>query len=139
MPRADRNALLLALLAAGVLLGGGCAGNDCTLTPDLNQAPGSCTLAPDTHVTVNVRWCSCGATTVCDVIDAGGGVFQLEPKVNSCDASCPPNPTDCPWDSVPCSFTTPVSTGPYHLYVIDGQTYQDVPLTVSGGGGASCS
>lgn len=132
MTRAFRNAAFLAALAAGVLLAPGCQqSNDCNLTPDVNHAPTSCTLAPSSTVTVNVKWCSCGASTTCDVVNAGGGVFQLEPKVNSCDASCPPNPTTCPFDSVQCVFTTPAS-GSYNLYVISGQTFVNVPLNIGG-------
>jgi hypothetical protein len=139
MTRASRNALLLALLAAGVAIGTGCAGSGCTLTPDVGHAPSSCALAPDTSVTVSVLWCTCSATTVCNVTDEGGGAFQLEPMVNaSCDGSCEPNPASCPTDNVQCNFTTP-GAGTYHLYIISGQGSVDVPMYVSDGGGASCS
>lgn len=117
-------------LVAGAVLAGGCGPADCNATPLLSQAPGSCTLAPSSDVTVRVRWCSCGASTVCEVTYADG-VYQLDPKVNSCDASCPSNPTSCDYDTVPCTFTTPAS-GSFNLYVIDGSTFESVPLSIGG-------
>jgi hypothetical protein len=126
-----RFGMVLGVVAAALA---GCGSNsDCNLTPEVNRAPSSCALAPSTTVTVNVGWCSCGASTTCDVtFNSDAGVFQLEPKVSSCDASCPSNPTGCDVNTVPCTFTTPAS-GSYHLYVISGTTFQSVPLSIGGG------
>jgi hypothetical protein len=132
MNRAIRSVTLFAALATGALLAPGCGTNsDCNITPDVASHPNSCTLRPQSTVTVNARWCSCNATTTCDVVDAGGGVFQLEPKVASCDASCEPNPTSCATDSVQCVFTTP-GEGDYFLYFISGSGSETVPLHVDG-------
>ena len=138
MTRADRKIPFLALLAAASVLGAGCA-SECTLTPDVGHAPASCPLRPSTDVTVYVHWCRGSAATVCNVTDEGGGVFQLEPMVaTSCDGSCESNPASCPTDSVACSFTTP-GAGNYNLYIIRGQGFGSVPMTVSSAGGTSCS
>jgi hypothetical protein len=140
MTRANRYAAVLVVLAAGLVLGVGCGTQSgcANVTPDVNQAPTSCSLLPSTPVTVSVRWCTCGASVTCDALPESGGVIQLEPKVSSCDASCPANPTACPFDSVTCSFTSPAA-GSYNLYVISGQSFQSVPLTVSDSGSASCT
>lgn len=139
MTRAIRNAALIAVLAAGAFLAPGCGSNsDCNVTPDVASHPNTCTLAPNTTVTVSARWCSCSASTTCDVVDAGGGVFQLEPKVSSCDASCESNPASCSSDRVDCVFNTP-GEGDYFLYFISGSGSENVPLHVSGSGGASCT
>jgi len=140
MIRAIRNVAFFVVLAAGALLASGCgSSSDCNLTPDVSTHPSSCTFAPATTVTVSARWCSCGSSVTCDVVNAGGGVFQLEPKVNSCDASCPPNPTDCPTDAVQCVFTTP-GEGSYNLYFISGSSFESVPMTVDNSSGlTTCS
>ncbi len=138
MIRAIRNVAFFVVLTAGALLAAGCgSSSDCNVTPDINSNPDSCTLAPNTTVTVNAKWCSCGSSVTCDVVNAGGGVFQLEPKVASCDASCPPNPTSCPVDSVQCVFTTPAE-GDYFLYFISGSSSVNVPMHVSGSGTTTC-
>jgi hypothetical protein len=128
-----RFGMVLGVVAAALA---GCGSNsDCNLTPEVRSStlPSSCELAPSSTVTVNVHWCSCGASTACDVtFDSGAGVYQLEPKVSSCDASCPPNPSSCPVDTVPCTFTTQ-SPGSYHLYVISGSSFVNVPLSIGGG------
>ena len=140
MTRASRCNALLTLAAALAFLAAGCgSSSDCTLTPELARAPTSCMLPPLTAVVVNVRWCNCGAATVCKVTDEGSGIFELEPQVNSCDASCPANPNNCPFDSVQCTFQSPDSGNNYHLYVISGQSYADVPMTVTGGAPSTCT
>jgi hypothetical protein len=139
MTRAFRTATFLAVLAAGVVLAPGCGSNsDCNITPDIATHPGACTLPPNTTVTVNARWCSCSATTTCEVVDAGGGVFQLEPKVASCDATCQTNPTSCDSNPVQCVFTTP-APGSYFLYFISGSGSDNIQLTVASGAASSCS
>jgi hypothetical protein len=140
MTRPSRSTLALLAAAAALALQTGCPStSDCSVTPEVNQAPGSCSLVPDEPVTVNVRWCSCGATTTCDVRLEGGGIIQLEPVVNSCDAECPPNPDSCPADTVPCTFTIPGAGSFDKLWVIDGQnTPIEVPLTVTGAGSTVC-
>jgi hypothetical protein len=140
MTRSSRSTLAVALAAAGLALATGCPStSDCTLTPEVSQAPSSCTLVPDQQVTVNVRWCSCGATTTCDARLEGGGIVQLEPVVNSCDAECPPNPSSCEFDVVSCRFTIPGAASFDTIYVINGsQTPVFVPLTVSEAGDTVC-
>ncbi len=138
MSRGIRDVAFVVALAASALLAPGCGSNsDCNVTPDINSNPSSCTLAPNTTVTVTANWCSCGSSVTCDVVNAGGGVFQLEPKVAACDASCPANPTSCPVDSVQCVFTTP-GEGDYFLYFISGSSSVNVPMHVSGGFGTTC-
>jgi len=134
-----RHCTAVLILAAVAYLGTGCgSSNDCTITPDLASIPGPCTLPPQTTVTVNVQWCNCGAATVCKVTDEGQGVFQLEPQVNSCDASCPANPTGCPSDFVPCIFQSPNVGNDYHLYLISGESFQSVPMTIASGVSSTC-
>ena len=139
MTRASRNAAFLAVLAVGAFVAAGCGSNssDCNITPDVATHPSSCTLAPSTTVTVNARWCSCSASTTCEVVNAGGGVIQLEPKVSTCDATCETNPASCNANAVPCVFTTPPA-GDYNLYFISGSSFESVPLHVSGSG-TTCS
>lgn len=141
MTRAIRSAAFLAVFAAGAFVAAGCgsSSSDCNVTPDIATHPSSCPLAPSTTVTVNANWCSCGTSITCDVVNAGGGVFQLEPKVASCDASCPANPSGCPVDAVQCVFDTPAAEGTYHLYFISGSGFEDVTMTVASGQGTTCS
>ena len=139
MTRASRCNALLTLAAALAFLAAGCgSSSDCTLTPDLATTPAPCTLPPQTSVVVKVQWCNCGAVTVCKVTnESSSGIFQLEPQVNSCDASCPINPTGCAGESVACTFQSP-DVGSYHLYVISGQGFEDVSMTVMDGANSTC-
>ncbi len=141
MTRSSRSALAVLAAAAALALATGCPStSDCALTPEVSQAPDSCALVPDVPVTVNVRWCSCGASTTCEVRLEGGGIIQLEPVVNSCDAECPPNPTACDFDTVACHFTIPAAASFDTIYVIDGlNTPVTVPLDVSEAGDTVCS
>ncbi|HET6413575.1 MAG TPA: hypothetical protein VFG53_16060 [Anaeromyxobacter sp.] len=135
-----RHCTAVLVLAALAYLGTGCgSNNDCTITPDLaTPNPQTCTLPPQMTVTVNVRWCNCGAATVCKVTDEGQGIFQLEPQVNSCDASCPANPAGCPSDFVQCIFQSPNVAGDYQLYLISGESFKSVPMTIVSGVSSSC-
>jgi hypothetical protein len=131
MTRAFRNAAFIAALAAGVALAPGCgSNNDCNVTPDVSAHPASCTLAPNTTVTVRANWCSCGSSISCDALPEKGGVIQLEPRVAACDA-------DCPAQAVDCTFTAPAE-GSYFIYFISGSGFESVPLTVTGGN-TTCS
>jgi hypothetical protein len=126
-----RCTVVVAAVAAGVLYAG-CGGEDsCSLSPEVRQAPTACVLAPSSRVTVNVGWCSCTATTTCEVRFGPAGVIELEPKVNSCDATCEDNAGSCPMDSVPCTFDMPDS-GYEHIYVYGGLDFRSIDLTISG-------
>jgi hypothetical protein len=139
MTRANQSTYAL-IAAAGLALATGCASSsDCSVTPEVNRAPDSCSLAPDQPVTVNVRWCDCGAAATCNARLEGGGIIQLEPQVSSCDASCPINSGSCPFDTVPCTFTIPGAASFSSLYVISGQSFVVVQLEVVSGGDTVCS
>ena len=141
MTRANRNAALSALLAAGALAGAGCGAQSCTnVTPDVNEAPTSCSFAPSQQVNVYVRWCSCNSSVACDV-SYNSGTYLLDPKISSCDASCPSNPDSCGLDSVvSCTFTTqPIGDINTYTILIHGASADDsASMTVSGSGGTSC-
>ena len=126
-----RGAAVVVALAAGALFAG-CGGEEsCSIAPDVRSAPASCTLAPSSRVTVNVGWCSCSASTTCDVQFGPAGVIEFTPKLNSCDAVCESNPTSCPMDTVPCTFDMP-SDGYDHIYVYGNLDYQNIALTIGG-------
>lgn len=133
----------LAILVAASAFAVGCgSNNDCTLTPPLSHAPSSCSAKPGTTLDVSVNWCTCNSDVVCEVQDVGGGVIQLEPKVQSCDASCPATSADCPAAAIHCSVPVPSASATYNLYVFgatNADGFQNVNLQVSGGGSNSCS
>lgn len=123
---------VVAAIAAG-FLAAGCGSDSCAITPDLraNAAPATCPLQPNSDAIVYVPWCACGATT-CDVtFDAGSGIFQLEPRVDSCDSSCTDNPASCSFDAVPCHLSVP-SEGSGYLYVSSGLDAVSIPWSASG-------
>jgi hypothetical protein len=131
-----RKLAVVAALAVGALVAG-CGSESCNITPEVrpDQAPTSCTLRADTDVTVLVGWCDCGAPATCQVTTDGGAVV-LEPRVDSCDASCPANPSGCPLDPVPCHLNLPA--GNYDLHIISGLDFLPADLSVTSGGGSSC-
>ncbi len=126
--------------AAGV----GCGTNqDCSVTPPLAQAPASCSATASSTLSMTVHWCDCNAGAIgCKVTPEQGGVIQVEPVLQACDASCPSNPTSCGAANSGCSVPVPSATGSYHIYVFGAQNalgYEDVPLTVGAGGSGTCS
>jgi hypothetical protein len=141
MTRANRNVALAVLLAAGTLAGVGCgAQNSCSnVTPDVNQAPTACSFAPSQQVSVNVRWCSCNSSVTCDVA-YDSGTYVLDPKISSCDASCPSNPSDCPFDVVSCTLTTQAlgSINDYNILIHGASGDASATMTVSDSGSTSC-
>jgi len=140
MTKTCRNSLS-ALAAAAALFAAGCGGTDtCSLKPDVASTPSSCDLRPSQSVSVQVRWCSCGSSTSCDVImdSIGSGIIQLEPVLSSCDTSCQSNPASCDTSAVTCTFTAPAA-GDYTIYVGGASGTETVPLTVSAGGTSTCT
>ncbi len=138
MRLATRHAVL-AVVAAGAVLAG-CSSSDCALTPPINEAPTSCTLPPQTTVEVDVRWCNCGSSVVCDVT-FDGGAYLLEPRVTACDAECPGNPDACDLDStVSCVFTTePLGAdNTYSVQIADGSGIRNAMFTIATGADDTC-
>ncbi len=130
-----RWAAVVGMLGAGLVAG--CGDSKSCDTPEVNRAPTSCTLAPNTDVRVNVGWCNCSTAVTCDVSFDSGQYF-LSPRLASCDTSCPSNPTGCDLDTVPCEFTTPAA-GTYQVNIISGLgTPRAATFTVTDGGGTSC-
>ncbi len=140
MTRAFRTATIFALLAGGLVLAPGCGSNsnDCNTLPELASAPNSCSFPANSTVTVQVRWCNCNSTITCDVTDEGSGVFQAEPKVSACDATCDTSGASCAKDTVDCVFRTPASGTGFSLVVRGASTDDTVPFTIAGGS-ATCS
>lgn len=135
-----RKIAVLTALTAGAFLTGCGTDPACALTPPINDAPTSCTLPPQTTVTVDVRWCNCGSSVVCDV-SFDSGFYLLEPRVTSCDAECPGNPTSCGLDdTVSCVFTTePLGEdNTYSVQIADASGIRNATFTIDAGGDDSC-
>jgi hypothetical protein len=142
MTRANRNAVLAAVVAGTVLVGAGCGSQSCAnVTPDILQgaAPTSCSFLPNVSVTVKVPWCSCSSSVSCDV-QYDNGTYLLDPKVSACDASCPANPDSCPPAPVSCTFVTqPLgSNNSYNILIHGASSDSSATMTVSSGGGSTC-
>jgi hypothetical protein len=131
-----RWAAVAAVLGMGVLAGCGADNKSCD-SPEINQAPTSCSLAADSDVSVKIRWCNCGASVTCDVTFDSGQYF-LTPTLTSCDSSCPSNPTDCGLDStISCRFRTPAA-GTYPVNIINGLGVREATFYVASSGDFSC-
>lgn len=134
MKTAIRKLSVLAAIAAGASLAGCDAVPSCALVPPIHDWPESCSLPAGTTVEVNIRWCDCGSSVVCDVTRDGNS-YLLEPRVTACEAECPGNPTDCALDSeVSCVFTTD-DPGTYFATIADGLEVRSSTFTVVGSGG----
>ena len=128
-----RSTAVVAALVVGALASG-CSPESCALNPTLGNAPASCTLAPDREVTVAVTWCDCNAPVRCDVT-FDGDTFFIEPRVDSCDASCPDNPESCGFVPASCTFRTPAlsSNNTYSVTIADGlNDTQPATFTIAG-------
>ncbi len=135
-----RGAAVVVALAAAVL-STGCGSESCALHPTLGDAPSSCTLPAEQEVTVPVTWCDCNAPVRCDVTFTGD-TFFIEPRVDSCDASCPDNPESCGFVPASCTFRTPPlsENDTYQVTISDGfNDTQAATFTISGSGTTNCN
>ena len=139
-----RNALLIGLLAAGVVVGAGCSGEGCrTEPPVVEQLPSCPDVVPGGDVTVGIHICpTCNQTSAeCSVdlsgIGAGSGTIFFDVRVQACEdvSSCPLPTPSCELPLTPCRFTAPTVPGTYTLMASDGVSGVVVgDLTVDAGG-----
>lgn len=145
MPRTRTLTLAVAAalaFGAGLTLQG-CGKNCNDATPPVKTIPTSCVAAVGSPLTVPVNTCpKCDqGTPACDVRDAGGGNFTVEPVSQVCDpqscpipdlASCSAQPTDC---VLPAAMTAGLSTSStYHLNIVTetGQVTRDFTVVAAG-------